>query len=78
MSPNVSPFWIDSLFDMVGLSASTGHPSAAVNPLECLYPSDGGFNCNRLFAGNDVYQQCCWFEINKTVFTGEYLFDIDN
>ena len=29
---------------MVGLSASTGHPSAAVNPLECLYPSDGGFN----------------------------------
>ena len=31
--------------------------------------------CNRLFAGNDVYQQCCWFVMNKTVFTGEYLFD---
>ena len=37
-----------------------------------------GYNCNRLFAGNDVYQQCCWFVMNKTVFTGEYLFDIDN
>lgn len=42
--PNVGPFWSDSLFDKVGLPASTGNPSAAVNALQCLYPSDGGFN----------------------------------
>ena len=42
--PNVGPFGSDSLFDKVGLPASTGNPSAAVNSLQCLYPSDGGFS----------------------------------